>query len=142
MWESLHKIPRAWGLKGFQFGEHIHIYQKRDGPLLHRDRIHPDLNLCISSSLCSSVPFITFFTKLANISLPWVLEVALASTSILKKQLSELLIYSQVIQKLRVIWGSTAWNWHVKPVAVSWDWALKLWDLTVHSERHIVSESR
>ena len=71
-WGSHHKIPEVQCSESFQVGEHIHT-----GRMMHPDsmgaeapvlRTFPDLALCISSSGCSSVSFITSFDKLVNIS--------------------------------------------------------------------------
>lgn len=74
--------PNSMGFEGLSVWW-TNSYIPREGwtTLLQRDRTHPDLNLCISSSVCPSVSFITFFTQLVNISLPRVLEVALSSTA-------------------------------------------------------------
>ena len=63
-------------------------YQEGDAPQLHGDetpvlRTLPDLDLCVSSSGCSSVSFIISFNKLINVS------VSLSSVSLFSESKGE-----------------------------------------------------
>lgn len=61
------KIPKLWGLEGFQFAEYIHMrggwYTPKWGQDIPAIRTLPDLILCVPSSGCSSVHFTSFTTN-------------------------------------------------------------------------------
>lgn len=110
------KIPKAWGLRSFQFGEIILTPGRLYTPTAQGQKL---LGLgffqispfCISSFDYSSLTFIISFNKLLNVS-SWVLQTDVANQSNLRKGSWKTPTCSKVNRS--VTWGPTTYNWHLK----------------------------